>query len=162
MQLIHVFKMAMHIVGMTNKRMALGTSAGLGSSAHGEARQTTSPIHHKIGMIPQKGPSPRMKQSKARFTGLVQTQCHQGKKHYDRNRDLPGLLHLFPAEVEKLDDANKGAILHRIILALRAERKRGRSGHWRYSLARHIALMQAACTEKARCCGHPVRSGIAK
>lgn len=35
-------------------------------------------------------------------------------------------------------------IAQRLARALRAERKRGRAGHWSYDLNRHLALKQAA------------------
>ncbi len=75
---------------------------------------------------------------------MLDAQLRHGEKDYQRMRDLPGLLHLFPGEVEALD--RKG-ILNRLALALRAERRRGRANHWRYSLSRHIALRQAFRSE---------------
>ena len=71
-----------------------------------------------------------------------------GEKHYCRNRDLPGLLHIFPAELARLQQTSPHAIIQKITLALCAERRRGRSGHYRYSLLRHIGLMQALAAER--------------
>lgn len=63
-------------------------------------------------------------------------------------RDLPGLLHLFPAEIERLDNKSSKTILERLRKALRAEKRRGQQGHWRYSLSRHIGLAQAVKAEQ--------------
>nr|WP_321457712.1 DUF6477 family protein [uncultured Cohaesibacter sp.] len=73
-----------------------------------------------------------------------------GEKHYERNRDLPGLLHLFPQDIEKLEAEKPGAVLVKIAQALTAEKRRARSGHYRYSLLRHIGLTQALAAEKMR------------
>ena len=67
--------------------------------------------------------------------------------------DLPGLLHLFPAEITRLDKNQNDGVLKKLVRALRSERRRGRAGHWRYSLQRHIGLMQAVAAEKLRCQG---------
>nr|WP_280141744.1 DUF6477 family protein [Cohaesibacter marisflavi] len=72
-----------------------------------------------------------------------------GERKYVRDRDLPGLLHMFPGELRSLEKNNEGAILRKLSQALRAERRRGRAAHYRYSLMRHIALMQAIAAEKA-------------
>ena len=74
-----------------------------------------------------------------------------GERDYVRDRDLPGLLHMFPSELRNLEMADGGAILKKLCLALRAERRRGRAAHYRYSLMRHIALMQAVAAEKRSC-----------
>ena len=68
--------------------------------------------------------------------------------NYVRQRDLPGLLHLFPAEIETLGARKSDTVLRMIMRALRAERKRGETGHWRYSMNRHIGLLQAFRAEK--------------
>ena len=85
--------------------------------------------------------------------GLVDQQLRHGEKHYNRRRDLPGLLHLFPAEIVKLDRVSDKAVLKRLLALTKGERLRGRSGHWRYSLTRHIGLMQALRAEKRRLFG---------
>nr|WP_319484422.1 DUF6477 family protein [uncultured Cohaesibacter sp.] len=72
-----------------------------------------------------------------------------GERDYVRQRDLPGLLHLFPSEIDRLENGCPGAIVRKLMLALRAERRRGKSGHFRYSLMRHIGLMQALGAERA-------------
>jgi hypothetical protein len=42
------------------------------------------------------------------------------------------------------------ALVARLARALRAERQRGRAGHWSYDLNRHIALAQALDAERRR------------
>ncbi|WP_244574419.1 DUF6477 family protein [Cohaesibacter sp. ES.047] len=83
-------------------------------------------------------PSPR---------GLVEAQLRHGESEYRRYRDLPGLLHLFPDEIKAMEHRD---LLSRLLLALRAERRRGRASHWRYSLSRHIALWQAFRSESRK------------
>jgi len=68
---------------------------------------------------------------------------------YNRARDLPALLALWPSELMDFTQAGTGKIISRLQRALRAERARGMSGHWAYDLQRHIALVRAY---KAECC----------
>ncbi|WP_246657584.1 DUF6477 family protein [Cohaesibacter sp. CAU 1516] len=81
---------------------------------------------------------------------LVEQSLRHGEKIYDRRRDLPGLLHLFPADIDRLDRVSSKAVLQKLTLLVKGERARGRTGHWRYSLARHIGLSQALRAEKLR------------
>jgi hypothetical protein len=62
---------------------------------------------------------------------------------YDRKRDLPRLLPLWPSELEAMDLAAHARLLARMRRALRAERQRGIGGHWAYDLTRHAALLRA-------------------
>ncbi|WEK52539.1 MAG: hypothetical protein P0Y66_11450 [Candidatus Kaistia colombiensis] len=62
---------------------------------------------------------------------------------YRRQTCLPRLLPLPPAELADESDAARRRIVARLARALRAERMRGRAGHWTYDLNRHIALHQA-------------------
>ena len=140
-----------HTFDMKTKTIALKMSAGLGSSAKREARQTSCPNKYAGNTNLQKAKRTSLQAERIRSDHLLAAQHKQGADQYDRKRDLPGLLHLFPSEIDDLDKLNTRAILQQIVLALRAERKRGRSGHWRYSLARHIGLMQAFIAEKTRC-----------
>lgn len=73
--------------------------------------------------------------------------CQGASYDYDRSRHLPSLLHLFPEEAEKLEIECPGILIKRLKSALRAERRRGQSGHWRYSLSRHIGLSRALAAE---------------
>lgn len=62
---------------------------------------------------------------------------------YDRVRDLPRLLALWPHEIDDWTDAGRLNLLARLRRALRAERRRARTGHWSYDLNRHLGLLSA-------------------
>ena len=62
---------------------------------------------------------------------------------YDRRRDLPRLLPLWPHEIEAASLGEHARLLARMRRALRIERQRGRGGHWAYDLARHAQLLRA-------------------
>ena len=62
---------------------------------------------------------------------------------YDRARDLPRLLPLWPQEIEDWTNAGRLHLLAKLRRALRAERRRARSGHWTYDLNRHLGLLSA-------------------
>jgi hypothetical protein len=71
-----------------------------------------------------------------------------GIAHYDRSQHLPRVL---PVGLDELTDRSpegRRAVLRRLARALRAERMRGRAGHWSYDLNRHIALAQAFAAER--------------
>ena len=71
-----------------------------------------------------------------------------GSAHYDRARHLPRVLPMDPLVLA--DDSAGGRVrtLARLARALRAERNRGRAGHWTYDLNRHIALAEAYTAER--------------
>ncbi len=69
---------------------------------------------------------------------------------YDRLRQLPRVLPVGPAELADDSDAARRKIVSRLARALRAERNRGRAGHWTYDLNRHAALAQAYEAERRR------------
>ena len=73
-----------------------------------------------------------------------------GAAAYDRLRLLPRLIALDPRDIEKGGAALDELIHVRLACALRAERTRGRAGHWTYDLNRHIALAQALAAETTR------------
>ena len=73
-----------------------------------------------------------------------------GAELYDRARHLPRLARATPQEIASGDPDVARIILARLMRALRAERRRGRAGHWSYDLNRHIALMQAIEAESTR------------
>nr|WP_321463342.1 DUF6477 family protein [uncultured Cohaesibacter sp.] len=100
------------------------------------------PAHAKDG---QPQPS-QLLQSPAFLREMIR--C--GERDYERMRDLPGLLHIFPSELQRMERDDAAIIVKKLSAALRAERRRGRSGHYRYSLQRHIGLMQALAAEKSR------------
>lgn len=62
---------------------------------------------------------------------------------YRRTRDLPKLIALWPRELGDGSPAGREKILAKLREALRAERMRGRAGHWAYDLARHAQLLAA-------------------
>lgn len=71
------------------------------------------------------------------------------KQHYDRLRDLPRLLPVWPSEIADISYSGRLALLAKLRKALRAERKRGATGHWSYDLGRHAALRNAYRAEVA-------------
>ncbi len=72
----------------------------------------------------------------------------EGCRQYDRTRHLPRVIPVAPEEIADLSASGRTAILRKLARALRAERNRGRSGHWTYDLNRHIALRQAYAAER--------------
>lgn len=68
---------------------------------------------------------------------------NQACTQYHRSSQLPKLLGLWPHELEDYSDEGTFLILEKLRKALRAERQRGRSGHWSYDLNRHMALLDA-------------------
>jgi hypothetical protein len=71
-----------------------------------------------------------------------------GIAHYVRQRHLPRVLPVGPDEIADDSIAGRRRIIARLARALRAERNRGRAGHWTYDLNRHIALRQAYLAER--------------
>ena len=74
-------------------------------------------------------------------------QCTRG---YRRELDLGRLIPLWPSEIEDGSMAACRAIVAKLRQALRAERRRGASGHWSYDLTRHLGLKRAYCEERLR------------
>ncbi len=68
---------------------------------------------------------------------------------YERQRDLPRLLPLWPHEITPASLADHAKLLARMRRALRLERQRGRGGHWAYDVARHADLLRAYRAETA-------------
>ena len=68
---------------------------------------------------------------------------------YDRSRDLPGLLALWPWEIENLSLERHQQLVSRLRMALRRERQRAVAGRWTYDLARHARLLAAYRSEAA-------------
>jgi hypothetical protein len=67
----------------------------------------------------------------------------------ERGRTLPRLLPLWPDQIADTSLAGRRRIMALMQRALRAERCRGRAGHWTYDLARHAALHRAYTRERA-------------
>lgn len=62
---------------------------------------------------------------------------------YDRARDLPRLVALWPHEIADCTAAGRIRVVKLLRRALREQRRRGLAGHWSYELARHAALWRA-------------------
>lgn len=60
---------------------------------------------------------------------------------YDRARDLPRLIALWPEEISDPGVEGTTVIVEKLRAALRRERQRGRAGQWGYDLNRHKALL---------------------
>jgi hypothetical protein len=71
-----------------------------------------------------------------------------GAAGYERSRHLPRVLPVGTAELTDLSREGRRRTVARLARALRAERMRGRAGHWTYDLNRHIALAQAYESER--------------
>ena len=83
-----------------------------------------------------------------------ETRAAQPPGHYDRMRDLPRLLPLLATALLEPDPETTPPAAHARVVAhlkraLRAERTRGRAGHWSYDLGRHSALLRAFRCEEA-------------
>jgi hypothetical protein len=64
------------------------------------------------------------------------------QRPYDRRTELPRTLPLWPHELDDESPQGRQLILARLRRALRAERRRGVSGHWAYDLSRHVELLR--------------------
>ena len=85
------------------------------------------------------------------------------KGKYSRIEQLPGLLKLWPSEIDDYSYLGTLKVVALLRKALRAERCRARGRHWAYDLNRHLGLMDALKEENARLAmlerGLPWRSG---
>lgn len=68
---------------------------------------------------------------------------------YDRKRDLPRLLALWPWEIEDTSLEAHQRLVAMLRRALRQERQRGIGGHWTYDVVRHARLLTAYRCEVA-------------
>lgn len=66
---------------------------------------------------------------------------------YRRERHLPALIACWPEEIRDASLAGAENIIRKLQRALRAERRRGRAGHWVYDLNRHVSLVAALKAE---------------
>ena len=73
-----------------------------------------------------------------------------GRQSYERGRMLPRLLPVGPDDITGPEPETTRRIVLRLARALRAERARGRAGHWTYDLNRHVGLVQAMRVEQER------------
>jgi hypothetical protein len=83
----------------------------------------------------------------------------RGIENYDRARHLPLLIPVGPDEIADQGIEARRKIAARLARALRAERTRGRAGHWTYDLNRHIGLRQAYEAERLRLKAAPRDAG---
>ena len=67
----------------------------------------------------------------------------------DRRTAIAKVLAVWPHEIEDETLAGRERLLARLRSALRAERRRGISGHWTYDLARHVELLRIYRAELA-------------
>jgi hypothetical protein len=77
----------------------------------------------------------------------------------ERRQELARLVPLWPAELDDLSVPGRQRIIGTLERALRAERRRGRQGHWAYDLARHDALL-AAWRREAAALEHLLRPAV--
>jgi hypothetical protein len=71
-------------------------------------------------------------------------------RRYERARDLPKLLMLWPKELQDEGLEAHQRIVAKLERALRQERQRGLAGDWTYDLARHSQLLDAWREERDR------------
>lgn len=67
----------------------------------------------------------------------------------ERARELARLVPLWPSEIADTSREGRARLIAKLEQALKAERRRGRSGHWTYDLARHAALVRIWRRERA-------------
>jgi hypothetical protein len=67
--------------------------------------------------------------------------------NYIRSQDLPRLIAVWPSEISNQSPAKFFKLIGKLKNALRAERQRGRTGHWSYDLNRHMGLVKALKAE---------------
>lgn len=67
----------------------------------------------------------------------------------ERARELARLIPLWPSEIADTSREGRTRLIAKLECALKAERRRGRSGHWTYDLARHAALVRIWRRERA-------------
>ena len=68
---------------------------------------------------------------------------------YNRGRDLPRLLAMWPEDLADISLEGRTALVRRLASVLRRERQRGLAGDWTYDLARHRQLLIAHRAEQA-------------
>ncbi len=83
-----------------------------------------------------------------RPVAATQALVMRGAKAYDRAQHLPRVLPVEPGQLADLTPQGRRIVVRRLAKALRAERNRGRAGHWAYDLNRHFALAQAYAAER--------------
>lgn len=84
----------------------------------------------------------RQRMDRERQARPVPLRPHASARPYDRHTELPRILPLWPYEVDDETPEGRRKIVYKLRRALRAERRRGLSGHWTYDLARHAELLR--------------------
>lgn len=87
---------------------------------------------------------------KRRIKGFSTNKATLKKPAYNRNIQLPKLIGLWPKEIADETYEVTARIVALLQKALRAERRRGQSGHWTYDLNRHVALTESLKEEENR------------
>lgn len=85
--------------------------------------------------------------------GPVDRLIEAGAGAYRRDLVLPRLIAVGPDDLRGAQAVVGRRICALLARALRAERNRGRAGHWTYDLNRHIGLAQALKAERAALAG---------
>lgn len=86
----------------------------------------------------------------------------KGRQAYERRRDLPRLIAVWPHELDAGNNDMCHVIVRKLRAALRAERQRGLAGHWTYDVTRHAQLALAYRTETALLHGKAARNNNAR
>lgn len=87
--------------------------------------------------------APTQNTGAAGLTPRIGVDGERGQTRYVRQRDLPRLIAIWPAELADPGLAGHGRLVAKIRRALREERRRGQAGNWTYDLARHAQLLTA-------------------
>ncbi len=67
----------------------------------------------------------------------------------DRAQELARLGGFWPAELADVTREGRARLVAKLENLLKAERRRGRAGHWAYDLAQHVELLRALRRERA-------------
>jgi len=130
-----------------------------GPGARGAPRLSTCPASHEnLDRLDPEVPMPKLKQRPAapgprtRAWHLEPTAAETASR-YDRARDLPRLVPMWPRELADAEASLIGhlALIAKITRALRRERQSGLAGDWAYDAGRHRGLLAALQRERALC-----------
>jgi hypothetical protein len=109
------------------------------------ASETKEPTMPESDRRPKHPSPPAMRR---RASQAIASTILAGIDDYQRQRCLPALVPMLPSEIADPGETMRRRIVGRLARALRAERRRGRAGHWSYDINRHIALVQAYEAER--------------
>lgn len=94
------------------------------------------------GLIGEARPQGQTRLSRGRPVSAANTGIGR-RTGYERSRDLPLLIPLWPRELKTQSLEAQQRLLVKLRRALRVERRLGLAGHWTYDLARHARLLEA-------------------